>query len=66
MSKATCPACTAPLVAITITVGAGERTMCSCARCDRRWWQRDGHLTTLDGVIDELGRPETPRVRYRP
>ncbi len=65
MSKTSCPACGAPLVAITINVGAGERTMCSCARCDRRWWQRDGRLTDLDGVIDELGRPEAPRVRYR-
>lgn len=61
-----CPACDSPLVTITINVGAGERTMCSCGKCDRRWWQRDGRLTTLDGVIHELGQPEAPRARFRP
>ena len=60
-----CPSCGAPLVTITINVGAGERTMCSCGKCDKRWWQRDGRLTTLDGVIHELGRPENPRPRFR-
>ena len=51
---------------ISINVGAGERIMCSCGKCDQRWWQRDGRLTTLEGVIGDLGRPETPRTRYRP
>ena len=51
---------------ITINVGAGERMLCSCAKCDRRWWQVDGRLTTLDGVIRDLGQPEAPRLRYRP
>lgn len=65
MSSAACPQCESPLVTININVGAGERTMCSCAQCDRRWWRREGRLTTLDGVIHELGRPESPRVQYR-
>lgn len=65
-STANCPACTAPLVTIAINVGAGERVLCSCAKCDRRWWMVDGRLTTLDGVIDDLGKPESPRLRYRP
>lgn len=65
MSSSECPRCTAPLVQITINVGAGERTLCSCAKCDRRWWQVDGRLTDLEGVIDDLGNPETPRARYR-
>jgi len=50
---------------ITINVGAGERTMCSCGKCDQRWWQIDGRLTTLDGVISDLGRPASPRARLR-
>ena len=61
MSNPACPACGSPLVAITINVSAGERTMCSCGRCDQRWWQRDGRLTTLDGVIGELGQLRTRR-----
>ena len=65
MSSTPCPACGAPLVTITIHVGAGERTLCSCAKCDRRWWMVDGELTTLDGVIDDLGKPEAPRPRFR-
>lgn len=65
-STTDCPACAAPLVTITINVGAGERILCSCARCDRRWWQVEGRYTTLEGVIDDLGRPEPPRSRYRP
>lgn len=66
MSNNSCPACGAPLVMISINVGAGERVMCSCGKCDQRWWQRDGRLTTLDGVIGDLGRPEAPRARFRP
>lgn len=50
---------------ITINVGAGERTLCSCAKCDRRWWQVDGRTTTLDGVIRDLGEPQARRNRYR-
>lgn len=65
MSSSECPGCNAPLVQITINVGAGERTLCSCARCDRRWWKVDGRFTDLDGVIDDLGKPEAPRVRHR-
>jgi hypothetical protein len=65
MSNSDCPGCRAPLVQITINVGAGERTLCSCAKCDRRWWQVDGRLTTLDGVIRDLGEPQSPRARFR-
>ena len=65
MSDAACPACNAPLVTITINVGAGERTLCSCAKCDRRWWRSEGQLTDLEGVIDDLGDPEPRRVRFR-
>lgn len=60
-----CPACGAPLVMIKIHVGAGERTLCSCGRCDRRWWRREGRFTDLEDVIDELGDPESPRARIR-
>ena len=66
MSSSECPGCSAPLVTITINVGAGERTLYSCAKCDRRWWQVDGRLTTLAGVIHALGEPEAPRLRCRP
>jgi len=65
MADVPCPACNAPLVTITINVGAGERTLCSCARCDRRWWSRDGQLTDLDGVIGDLGDPAPRRTRFR-
>jgi hypothetical protein len=65
MSNSDCPGCRAPLVQITINVGAGERTLCSCAKCDRRWWQVDGRLTNLDGVIRDLGEPQSPRARFR-
>ena len=65
MSEAVCPACGAPLVTITIHVGAGDRTLCSCARCDKRWWQRDGELTDLQGVIGDLGTPEPRTTRFR-
>jgi hypothetical protein len=66
MSSTACPGCGAPLVTITINVGAGERVLCSCAKCDRRWWQVEGRLTTLEGVIKDLGQPEPRRVRYQP
>ena len=65
MSDTACPACGAPLVMITINVGAGARTMCSCGRCDQRWWKVEGRLTTLEGVIPDLGRPEAPRRGFR-
>jgi hypothetical protein len=65
MIEPDCPMCGAPLVAITINVGAGERTMCSCARCDRCWWNADGRLTGLDGVLSDLGEPQPSRVRFR-
>jgi hypothetical protein len=65
MSSTACGECGAPLVTITINVGAGERILCSCAKCDRRWWKVDGRLTNLDGVIHELGQIETSRIRYR-
>lgn len=58
-----CLDCGSPLVTITINVGAGERVLCSCAKCDRRWWQVDGRFTDLDGVIDDLGTPEPSRSR---
>ncbi len=66
MASTECPGCGAPLVTITINVGAGERVLCSCAKCDRRWWQVDGRLTNLEGVIHDLGQLDPPRVRYRP
>ncbi len=66
MSSSPCPTCGAPLVTITIHVGAGERRLCSCAKCDLRWWEMDGQTTTLDGVIDDLGQPEGFRSRPRP
>ncbi len=60
-----CPMCGAPLVVITINVGAGARTMCSCARCDRCWWSADGRLTGLAGVISDLAEPQSTRSRLR-
>lgn len=66
MSNKGCPACGAPLVMISINVGAGERIMCSCGRCDQRWWQSDGRLVTLEGVIGDFARPEAPRTNGGP
>jgi len=65
MAESTCPECQAPLVTINIQVGAGERVLCSCAKCDRRWWIRDGVLTDLDSVIGDLSQPVPNRSRYR-
>ncbi|RMH78029.1 MAG: hypothetical protein D6683_08145 [Actinomyces sp.] len=48
---------------ITIQVGAGPRTLCSCSRCDRRWWRADGRLTDLSGVIADLADPAPPGRR---
>lgn len=52
-------------MAITINVGAGERILCSCAKCDLRWWQADGRVTDLAGVIDDLGTPVSSPSRQR-
>lgn len=63
MTEPDCPMCGAPLVVITINVGAGARAMCSCARCDRCWWNVDGRLTDLGGVVSDLGEPQSARAR---
>ena len=60
-----CPMCESPLVSITINVRGGARTLCSCAKCDKRWWNVNGRLTTLSSVIGDLGSPEAPRIRVR-
>ena len=65
MPESVCPMCDAPLIAITINVGAGPRTMCSCARCDRCWWNVEGRSTGLDGVISDLAEPQPTRSRLR-
>ncbi len=65
MAESKCPDCGAPLVSIKIHVGAGERTLCSCAQCDRRWWVRDGVFTDLDSVKADLAQPLSGRARYR-
>ncbi len=66
MAESTCPECWAPLVSIEIHVGAGKRTLCSCAQCDRRWWVRDGSFTDLDSVKADLAQPLSGRFRPRP
>ena len=65
MPDPVCPMCGAPLVEITINVGAGQRKMCSCARCDRCWWNVEGRLTDLDGVISDLAEPQSTQSRLR-
>ncbi len=65
MDEPDCPMCGAPLVTIAINVGAGQRTMCSCARCDKCWWNVDGRPTNLDGVISDLAEPQSTRARLR-
>jgi len=65
MDDEDCPACGRPLVTITIHVGAGERVLCSCAVCDRRWWQVDGEITDLQGVIGDLNDPAPRKNRFR-
>lgn len=65
MAESPCPDCGAPLISIRIQVGAGERVLCSCAKCDRRWWVRDGEFTDLESVIGDLSQPVPNRSRYR-
>ena len=65
MSSGCCASCGGPLVTISINVGAGQRVMCSCARCDSRWWHSEGRVTTLAGVIGDLGDPVGQRPYRR-
>jgi len=57
-----CAVCSAPLVRIGVDFGAGVRTLCSCDRCDRRWWLKDGEFVVLAGVLNEAGidQPAAP------
>jgi hypothetical protein len=50
----TCERCGGSLVAITINVSESQRTLLSCARCDRRSWRADGAPIELDVVLADL------------
>ena len=47
-SSATCPTCSSTLVEIQL---AGDLTMRSCSRCERRWWQQGAGEAELTEVL---------------
>jgi Zn-finger nucleic acid-binding protein len=49
----TCPICNiANLVTINMTVNDRALTLHSCARCETRWWDRDGEHVALRSVLE--------------
>jgi hypothetical protein len=48
-----CPNCqTRELVTIEMVVSGEEVALNSCSPCDLRWWQSDGGMLSLRGVLD--------------
>ena len=48
-----CPNCqTRELVTIEMVVSGEEVALNSCSPCDLRWWQSDGSMMSLRGVLD--------------
>lgn len=53
-----CPICRiARLVSIAMTVNDRRLTMHSCARCETRWWDRDGENVGLNSVLQTAAAP---------
>ncbi len=49
----TCPICNiANLVTINMSVNDRSLTLHSCARCETRWWDRDGEHVALSSVLE--------------
>jgi hypothetical protein len=51
-----CPRCAAPLVEIRLAAAASNLVMRSCARCDGRWWSRDGEAADLADVLGSVAQ----------
>lgn len=48
----TCPHCrSAVLVQVGVSLAGSRFTMHSCPGCETRWWDRDGELVDLDGIL---------------
>jgi hypothetical protein len=54
-----CPRCDAPLVEIAVSPALVLR---SCAKCEARWWVRDGSPAGLDDVLAAVGGPGAART----
>jgi Zn-finger nucleic acid-binding protein len=52
----TCPRCSSPLVEIRLAAAASDLVMRSCARCDGRWWSRDGESADLQAVLGSVAQ----------
>jgi transposase-like protein len=53
----TCPSCSrGQVVEIGMTLAARRVTMHSCSRCETRWWDKDGEVIGLHGVLDLVPR----------
>lgn len=53
----TCPGCrNGGIVQIGMTLSKRRVTMHSCSRCDTRWWDRDGELVSLGGILELVPR----------
>jgi hypothetical protein len=45
------------VIQIELTLPDGsEVVFCSCHRCESKWWDRDGEVLDLDGLIDVARR----------
>jgi hypothetical protein len=48
-----CPNCrTRELVVIQMVVSGEALALNSCSPCDLRWWQSEGEMLSLAGVLD--------------
>lgn len=48
-----CPTCRATtLVGIDLQIKGERVTMRSCARCELRWWEKDGERLALPSVLE--------------
>lgn len=53
-----CPVCNAaPIVRISVELGAEQMVLHSCSHCDTRWWDdASGSRVSLDRVLDLAGQ----------
>jgi Zn-finger nucleic acid-binding protein len=52
-----CPSChNNAVIEIAMTLESSHVTMHSCSRCDTRWWDRDGEVIGLGGVLRMIPR----------